>query len=240
MLLVALLDGADQRQWRGGRAAAGGGGDGGPAEAPAVAAADAAGLSAPCGLDAGADRHAGERARLERGGRCRARRVSASSSSRSSACRCCSARWRSSSCSASGCCRRPQRADRCRPTSAGMPGRWSSSIGLATACSRCACAQTSPLCRRDRRTRSTSPALSRPAAGRRRSRRQSGAPLRAGRLGEGDYLLRARRRRGGGRLCRATCISRSAGGRRRRSCEETLFNRNSGLAEVMHPAALAP
>ena len=72
---------------------------------PPVAAADAAGVRRPCRLAAGAHRHAGERAGLRRRGRCRPGAVRLSSSSPGSACRCCSARWRSSCCSAPACCR---------------------------------------------------------------------------------------------------------------------------------------
>ena len=57
-------DRADQRQRRGRRPAAGRRRHRGPAQAQLLAAADAAGLRRACRLDAGADRHAGERARL--------------------------------------------------------------------------------------------------------------------------------------------------------------------------------
>ena len=57
-------DRADQPQRRGRGAAAGRRGDGGAPRAAAVPAADAAGVRRPCRLDAGADRHAGERAGL--------------------------------------------------------------------------------------------------------------------------------------------------------------------------------
>ena len=82
MLFCRRPLGADQRQRRGGGAPAGGGGDGGAAEAAAVAAPDAAGLRGARRLDAGADRHAGERAGARGLARRRARRASAISSSR--------------------------------------------------------------------------------------------------------------------------------------------------------------
>ena len=77
-------DRADQRQRRGRRLAAGRRRHRGPAEAEVLAAPDAARLLGACRLDAGADRHAGERARL--GGRpsMPASAASASSSSPSS------------------------------------------------------------------------------------------------------------------------------------------------------------
>ena len=180
-------DRADQRQRRGRRAAAGRGRHRGAAQAELLAAPDAARLLRPCGLDAGADRHAGERARL--GGRQsrRASAASASSSSPWSACRCSPARWRSSSSSASGCCPSAT-APRCRPTSAATPRRWSSNTASPSGIYQLRVRATSPYVgrgpvrhrpRRPSRTCSSSP--SRTAT---RPR-----PLRRPVMAEGDHLL---------------------------------------------------
>ena len=178
-------DRPDQRQRRGCRSAAGRGRHGGPAEAEIVAAPDAAGLFRPCGIDAGADRHAGERPRLggrvEAGvGELRLLRVRPRR-----ACRCSLARWRSSSCSANVFCPSAT-APRCRPTSAAMPRRWWSNTVSPTASSRCACARPRPMsdAARPRIDLSAFPGVQLVAV----QEGESAAPLRRP-LAEGDHML---------------------------------------------------
>ena len=228
---------ADQRQRRGRRSAAGRRRHRGPAQAELVAAADAAGLLRACRLDAGADRHAGERAGL--GGRqsMPASAASASSSSPWSACRCSPARWRSSSCSASGCCPSAT-APRCRPISAATPRRWSSNTASPSGIYPAARARDLALCRACRRRRSTSrpfPDLQLVAV----QEGETAAPLRRPVIAEGDHLLLRGDAEAAAALAArdASRVPRGRGGRPRRgdAVQPPLRPCRSG-----DPAALGP
>ena len=171
--------GAHQRQRRRGGAPAGRRGAGGAAEAAALAAPHAAGLRRARRLDAGADRHAGQRARLRGLARRRRRRASATSSSPTSASSSSSAPSPSRSCSARGSCRCARTA-RCRPTSAATPAPSSSSSASTTACTSSGCGRSrrSSASRGPSSTSATRPGVD---ASSRCRRRRAAAPPGSGR-----------------------------------------------------------
>ena len=223
---------ADQRQRRGRRPAAGGGRHRGPAQAQLLAAADAAGLCRACRLDARVDRHAGERPGLGSWRRCRRRRfrlLRIRARRRAAARR---ARWRSSCFSGSGFC--PSATARpCPPISAVTPRRWSSSTVWPAASTRCACAQARPIV-------GAAPSVDRPgdrfpacnSSPSRKARRRGRC---AGQhVAEGDHLLL----RGDAEAAAAFAAEMHLAFREEAASgkgEETLFNRRSGLAEVVIP-----
>ena len=149
-------------------------------------------------------------------------------------------RHRRSSCSsASGCCR-SARAGRCRPTSAGMPARWSSSTASATACTSCASARTRPCRHRPRRHRPRrDPGSGSSPSSRLQERRSGGAPMRRDAIAEGDLLVVRGDAGGGGRARAELGLAFATRTMPEGACRDRLFNRNSGLAEVHDPAALA-
>ena len=131
MSLVALLTALISVNGAVAALAAGGGRHRRPPEAEFVAAAHAAGLLRACRLDAGADRHAGERAGLggrQRRWRGRLRLLRVRACRRAAAGR---NAWRSSYCSESSSC--PSAMARpCPPISAAMPQTLVEQYGLAS------------------------------------------------------------------------------------------------------------
>ena len=157
--------------------------------------------------------------------------VSASSSSRLSACRCWPGPWRSSCCSESSFC--PSATARpCPPISAATPRRWSSSMASRAASIRCACAQARPIVGMSPSgiDLSAHPGLQLVAI----QEGETAGPLRRPLVAEGDHLLL----RGDAETAAAFATQMHLAFRDEKAAgqgEETLFNRSSGLAEVVIP-----
>src|SRR5215211_5260970 len=158
--------------------------------------------------------------------------ASVSSSSLSWECRCSREPWLSSSSSAGICCRTGT-ARRCRQTSAATPGHWSSNTGSPPACISSGCGVPPPVSERrpPPSTCQTFPDLQLVAL----LDGDTAAPLRRTVLAESDYLLLRGDAEAAGAFASKMHLSFRDEKANGINSEETLFNRRSGLAEVVIP-----